>query len=182
MAEAFWCPASILCGPRSRLQCLHLTLDSITLPPTAPALRLARLFGVASLAFPCIYLNNADSSGSSSRSSSSSNPPDPDPDYALWGLSYGIVSDLLGSVGLPSFLHRRPAELREAHPGLSRRAALPFLTDSAVMNALLPAYFARGKNGGGRGARWVWLGGAVGAALVSVAVVLAASQRRRARL
>lgn len=163
VAEAFWTPASLLTGPRSQLQCLQLHLDRLSIPAASPAVRLARLLGVTALAFPCLDLD-----GSSARGVS--------PDYALWGLSLGIVSDLLKTAGLPSIGARRPTELRAAHPGLSRRAALPFLTDSRVMNALLPAYF--GPPGQGRLVLWA-VGGAVGAALVSVGWL---ASQRRARL
>lgn len=162
VAEAFWCPASVLCGPRSRLECLSLTLESLTVPASA-AVRVARLLGVRTLFFPCVFLR---SSG--------------DPTYALWGLSFGIVSDLLRALGLPSFAERRAAELGSAHAGLSRQDALPFLTDSRVLNALLPAYFARGRQAAQQQRRVLWVvGGAIGAVLVSMGFL---ASQRRARL
>lgn len=161
MAEAFWRPASLVTGPQSRIQCLQLRLDSLILPSASPPVRLARLVGVTALSFPCIYLG----------------PHQTDNDYALWGLSLGIISDLLKTAGLPSIGERRRRELWDAHPGLSRHATLPFLTDSRVMNALLSAYF---DPYGRRLVRWAAIGGAVGAALVSVGWL--ASQQRRARL
>lgn len=153
VAEAFWCPVSVLCGPRSRIECLRLPMASLTVPPSA-VVRLAHLLGVRSLFFPCIHLRGRD------------------PRWALWGLSFGIVSDLLRVAGLPSFAERRPAELRAAHPaGLSRQATLPFLTDSRLVNALLPAYVQRRR-------LWVVVvvGGAVGAVVVSMGAL--AAQRR----
>lgn len=158
MAEAFWCPASRLSGPRSRVECLRLTMDSLTISSASAAVRFARLLGVSTLFFPCINLRGS-----------------PDPSYALWGLSLGIVSDLLKVAGLPAVGERRAAELKDVHLGLSRQATLPFLTDSRVMNAILPAYFER--DGGKRRALWV-VGGAIGVAIMSLSVGLLTSQRR----
>lgn len=144
VAEAFWCPVSVLCGPRSGIECLRLHMQSLTVPASAAAC-FARLLGVRSLFFPCVYLQGRD------------------PRWALWGLSFGMVSELLRMMGLPSFAERRPAELRAAHPGLSRQATLPFLTDSRLMNALLAAYFQRRRR------LWVVVvGSAVGAVVVSM--------------
>lgn len=161
MSEAFWRSAVLLTGPRSQIQCLQLRLDSLTLSSASPTVRLARLLGVTALSFPCMFLG-ADAPYQAS-------------DYALWGLSLGIVSDLLKIAGLPSIGERRSRELLDAHPGLSRHVTLPFLTDSRLMNALLPAYF---NPPGRRLVQWA-VGGAIGAALVSVGWL---ASQRRARL
>jgi len=63
---------------------------------------LMSLMGVHSLYFPCVYLREKG-----------------DKAFALWGLSYGIISDLLDAAQLPS--------LKKAHSKV-----IPFRTNNMV--------------------------------------------------
>lgn len=121
VADAFWASTTLLTGTNSRLAQLILNISTFQLPPKAQ--RLASLLQVHTLYFPCLYLRERG-----------------DPTFACWGLTLGIVSDLLRLVGLPSIGDRRRDELSPAR--LSQTSTTPFLTDSRLLNSLLEIYYA----------------------------------------
>jgi hypothetical protein len=89
-------------------------VESLKLP--RPLRAAASLLLVSGMSFPCVFLKG------------------PDPAYALWGLSFSIVSDALAAAGLPSLRQRVPAELPRMGP-------LPFRTASALVNAIIGLFY-----------------------------------------
>lgn len=75
------------------------------------------LLGIHTLYFPCIYLGGADA-------------PAP-----LWGLTYGICSDMMRRCGLPTFDERRKLALN--------RDVLPFRSRSVIGDLLIRSYYSR---------------------------------------
>lgn len=124
VAGAFWAPVALLTGKSSRLAQLVVDISTFRLPPNAQ--RLASLFKVRILFFPCLHLQEQD------------------PAFALWGLTLGIVSDLLEVAGLPSVAERRRSELS---PGrLGHTNTTPFLTDNCLLNSVIEVYYAKRRS------------------------------------
>lgn len=158
VADAFWCSTTLLTGTDSRLAQLILNISTFRLPLKAQ--HLASLLQVRSLYFPCLYLREKG-----------------DPANTLWGLTLGIVSDLLRLAGLPSIAERRRDELSPAR--LSKTSTTPFLTDSRLLNSLLETYYAGRRV---RVSRWivVLVLGSAAAAVCSLSI--AARRRGTSRL
>jgi 8-oxo-dGTP pyrophosphatase MutT (NUDIX family) len=158
VADAFWASTTLLTGTNSRLAQLILNISTFQLPPKAQ--RLASLLQVHTLYFPCLYLREKG-----------------DPAFACWGLTLGIVSDLLRLVGLPSIGDRWGDELSPLR--LSQTSTTPFLTDSRLLNSLLEIYYAGRQV---RVSRWVvvFVLGSAAAAVCSLSI--AARRRGSSRL
>ncbi len=162
VADAFWVPASVLTGEASRLGQLTLQLASLRIP--SKPLRMSRLLGVRTLSFPCLYLRGGTA----------------DPECALWGLTLGIVSDLLELASLPNLKHRRQTELA---PLPLSQTTIPFLTNSRPANVLLEAYYTRRLSG----EAWLWvvvgvLGAAAAVCSLSVRIHHGAASTSTSRL
>ena len=98
VADVYWCPLSkIEEGPESKLQQLRLDVSAIRF--RSSFLKVARACGVHSLYFPGLWLREGEG-GEEGRSPSilhthTDTQEEGEKDYVLWGLSLGMVSDLM---------------------------------------------------------------------------------------
>lgn len=111
IADVFWVNTRLLCEPHLQIDELPLEIASLSISSTLK--KIPKMLGAKYVYFPCIYLK------------------EPKADYALWGLTFRIVSDLLEALGYPPY-----SELQKGR--------LPFRSDSWAVNIIIGVAFSKG--------------------------------------